>query len=173
MDVWQHGNLSADQEKKRLALVAEFRSQPELRETRLHVGISPTRHLIFGALLGPGRLEVFPFAWSEPGRSYNMLCYLGSDVCGHLGVVHGGLLATMLDEVFLRCCSEALPHAVFMTANLTINYKSPVYVGRDVAIRVKIISVEGRKVRVEGCIETLDDRQPRATAEALFISVVN
>lgn len=33
--------------------------------------------------------------------------HLGSDLCGHIGIVHGGMIATLLDEI-LACvvCME-------------------------------------------------------------------
>lgn len=32
--------------------------------------------------------------------------HLGSDLCGHIGIVHGGMIATLLDEILacVVCC---------------------------------------------------------------------
>ena len=99
--------------------------------------------------------------------------YLGTDLCGHPGIVHGGLLATLIDEGLARCCFAALPNKVGMTANLNINYRSPAPAGAFVVLRAKTTKVDGRKAWVEGHIETLvpEGEKPiiLVEASALFI----
>jgi acyl-coenzyme A thioesterase PaaI-like protein len=101
------------------------------------------------------------------------LMYLGSDVCGHPGIVHGGLLATILDEGLANCCFPALPNKVAVTANLNIDYRAPAMANNYVALRAETVKVEGRKAWVEGRIETLplDGKDPvvLVEAKALFI----
>ena len=101
------------------------------------------------------------------------ISYLGKDLCGHPGIIHGGFLATMLDEGMARCCFAALPNKVGMTANLNINYRAPAPAGAFVVLRAKTTKVEGRKAWVEGHIETLvgEGETPviLADATALFI----
>jgi adenylylsulfate kinase len=127
-----------------------------------------------GTLIGPGKVVVPPFAWSEKGgKSLVSISYLGVDLCGHPGIVHGGMLATMLDEGLARCCFAALPNKVGMTANLNINYRAPAPAGSFVVLRAKTTKVEGRKAWVEGHIETLaaEGEKPVVLVEAtaLFI----
>jgi adenylylsulfate kinase len=158
-------------------LVAELRANPALTESRPHLKIPPayrSHNLTGGTLLGPGRVPVPPFAWSEEGgKQYVQVSYLGSDLCGHPGIVHGGFLATMLDEGLARTCFAALPNKVGMTANLNINYRAPAKADRYVVLRGTTTKVEGRKAWVEGRIETLpvDGEEPvlLADATALFI----
>lgn len=101
------------------------------------------------------------------------ISYLGRDLCGHPGIVHGGFLATMLDEGLARCCFAALPNKVGMTANLNINYRAPAKADSFVVLRAKTTKVEGRKAWVSGVIETLvsEGETPVVIAEAtaLFI----
>lgn len=124
--------------------------------------------------MGPDRVVVPPFCWNEKdGKSMVSISYLGSDLCGHPGIVHGGFLATMLDEGLARCCFPALPNKIAMTANLNINYRRPAPAGAFVVLRAKTTKVEGRKAWVEGHIETLvgEGEEPLllADATALFI----
>lgn len=124
--------------------------------------------------MGPGRVVVPPFVWTEKGgKSLVSISYLGTDLCGHPGIVHGGFLATMLDEGLARCCFPALPNKIGVTANLNINYRSPAPAGAFVVLRAKTTKVEGRKAWVEGHIETLvgEGEKPviLAEASALFI----
>ncbi|CZR70153.1 related to Found in Mitochondrial Proteome [Phialocephala subalpina] len=158
-------------------IAVELRSQPEYSESRPHLKIPEgqrSHNLTGGTLLGPGRVVVPPFVWSERGgKSLVSISYLGEDLCGHPGLVHGGLLATLLDEGLARCCFAALPNKVGMTANLNINYRNPTPAGGFVVLRAVTTKVEGRKAWVEGRIETLvaEGEKPVVLAEAtaLFI----
>lgn len=158
-------------------LARELRNKPEYRESRPHLKLPKAmrdQSLTGGTLTGPNLVVVPPFAWNEEGgKSMVTISYLGRDLCGHPGIIHGGFLATMLDEGLARCCFEALPNKVGMTANLNINYRSPAPADTFVALRAKTIKVEGRKAWVEGHIETLvgEGETPvvLADATALFI----
>jgi len=155
----------------------EMRSKPQYSESRPHMKIPESQrshNLTGGTLMGPGRVVVPPFVWSESGgKSLVSISYLGTDLCGHPGIVHGGLLATLLDEGLARCCFAALPNKVGMTANLNINYRNPAPAGAFVVLRAKTTKVEGRKAWVEGHIETLvgEGEKPVVLVEAsaLFI----
>ncbi|KAJ2905080.1 UPF0644 protein [Zalerion maritima] len=159
-------------------VVLDLRQNADFTESRPHLKIPPAfrdHNLTGGTLMGPGKVEVPPYAWSQKGgKSLVTISYLGTDLCGHPGIVHGGFLATMLDEGLARCCFPALPHNVGMTANLNINYKSPAQAGSYVVLRATTTKVEGRKAWVEGRIETLprDGETPVVIADAtgLFIS---
>jgi 3'-phosphoadenosine 5'-phosphosulfate synthase len=158
-------------------VAAEMRTKLEYSESRPHLKIPESQRghsLTGGTLLGPGKVVVPPFVWSERGgKSLVSISYLGTDLCGHPGLVHGGLLATILDEGLARCCFAALPNKIGMTANLNINYRAPAPAGGFVVLRAKTTKVEGRKAWVEGRIETLvgEGETPLVLAEAtaLFI----
>jgi 3'-phosphoadenosine 5'-phosphosulfate synthase len=155
----------------------ELRSRPEYSESRPHLKVPEAQrshNLTAGTLMGPGKVVVPPFVWSEKGgKSLVSISYLGTDLCGHSGIIHGGLLATILDESLARCCFAALPSQIGMTANLNINYRIPVPAGTFVVLRAKTTKVEGRKAWVEGRLETLVSEGEKpvvfADASALFI----
>jgi adenylylsulfate kinase len=135
------------------------------------------RHnLTGGTLVGPGKMAIPPFCWTERGgKSYVQITHVGTDLCGHVGIIHGGFLATLLDEGLARCCFPALPYNVGMTAKLEVNYKAPATANQYLVLRATTVKVEGRKAWVEGHIETLpteEGQQPTilATASALYIS---
>jgi adenylylsulfate kinase len=158
-------------------LAIELRSMAEFSESRPHMKIPESQrghNLTGGTLMGPGKVVVPPYTWSEKGgNSLISISYLGMDLCGHPGIIHGGFLATMLDEGLARCCFPALPNKIGMTANLNINYRSPAPAGAFVVLRAKTTNVEGRKAWVEGHIETLvgEGEKPVVLVEAsaLFI----
>ncbi|KAL2759228.1 hypothetical protein ACRALDRAFT_1075451 [Sodiomyces alcalophilus JCM 7366] len=173
-------NIAAAVETKINAhpVVAELRKRSDLRESRPHMKFPEAfrqRNLTAGTLLGPGRLTVPPFSWTEDGgKSLVTILHLGPDLCGHPGIVHGGLLATLLDEGLARCCFDALPNKIAVTAKLEVNYRNPTPAGSFVVLRAETKRVEGRKAWVEGRIETLTDEgeEPTVLAEGsgLFVS---
>ncbi|KAI0828381.1 Thioesterase/thiol ester dehydrase-isomerase [Hypoxylon sp. FL0890] len=158
-------------------LTQEMRAKPEFSEARPHLKIPPAYrnyNLTGGTLMGPGRLEVPPIIFAEAGgKSLVSISYLGDELCGHPGIIHGGLLATLLDEGLARCCFAALPQKIGMTANLNINYRSPALAGSYVVLRATTTKVEGRKAWVTGRLETLvnEGETPKvlAEADALFV----
>jgi adenylylsulfate kinase len=158
-------------------ITLEYRQKSDFSESRPHLKMPPlmrAHSLTAGTLMGPGKVVVPPLAFNqEDGKSMVSISYLGPDLCGHPGIIHGGFLATMLDEGLARCCFAALPNKVGMTANLNINYKAPAPAGTYVVLRAKTTKVEGRKAWVEGHIETLtrNGEKPLILAEAtaLFI----
>ncbi|KAI1209478.1 Thioesterase/thiol ester dehydrase-isomerase [Annulohypoxylon truncatum] len=160
------------------ALTRELRAKPEFSEARPHLKIPPayrSYNLTGGTLMGPGRLVVPPLIFAEEGgKSLVSISYLGDELCGHPGIVHGGLLATILDEGLARCCFAALPHKIGMTANLNINYRAPAPAGSYVVLRATTTKVEGRKAWVEGRIETLvgEGEKPLVLAEATALFVM-
>ena len=160
-------------------LTASLRVNPDFTESRPHMKIPPSwrRHnLTGGTLSGPGKMAIPPFSWTErDGKSYVQITHVGTDLCGHQGIIHGGFLATMLDEGLARCCFPVLPFNVGMTAKLEINYKAPAMADQYLVLRATTIKVEGRKAWVEGHIETLPAEEGEvptilATASALYIS---
>ncbi|EEQ28747.1 thioesterase family protein [Microsporum canis CBS 113480] len=162
-------------------LSVSLRADPRYTESRPHMKYPAelrSHSLTGGTLSGPGRIVVPPFAWNtEDGSSFVSIFYLGSDLSGHPGIVHGGLLATLLDEGLARTCFSVLPNKVGVTANLNIDYRSPAPAGSFFVMRAKTTKVDGRKAWVEGWIESLPDDGSEPTkyveAKALFIEPKN
>lgn len=158
-------------------LAQKYRNNPDFTESRPHMKIPEKlrgRHLITGSLLGPNRMAVPPLVFlEENGKEMIAITYLGQEVCGHPGIVHGGLLATILDEGLGRCCFPVLPNGIGVTATLSIDYKKPVTADNYIVLRAATVKHEGRKAWVEGRIETLPegDEEPVVLVEAkgLFI----
>jgi acyl-coenzyme A thioesterase PaaI-like protein len=158
-------------------LTQSLRSNSAFSESRPTMKIKEEyRHasLTSGVLAGPGRIEVPPYSWSEEGgKSLVSIMYLGEELCGYPGVVHGGLLATLLDEGLARCCFPALPNKLGMTASLTVNYRKPSMAQQYIVLKGKTVKVEGRKAWVEGHIETLpqNGEEPVVLVEASALMI--
>jgi len=55
--------------------------------------------LTAGALRGPGKLSLLPLIRVKRDESESFVfLHLGRGLCGHDGIIHGGLLSTLLDE---------------------------------------------------------------------------
>ena len=94
---------------------------------------------------------------------------LKRDYAGYRDFVHGGVVATLLDEAM----GWALVHAsgsYGVTRNLKVDYRRPVTVDRQIVLRGKILEIDGRSVRLASSIE--DDRgRLLASAEADWVMV--
>lgn len=92
---------------------------------------------------------------------------------GHLlegppGHVHGGAIATMIDTV--TGCLASLSGAV-MTANLNINYRSPIPLGSTVVMESSLDKQEGRKAFISCKVTSPDGTKLHTEATALFVSI--
>ena len=85
-------------------------------ETRPYSSIPEDRrvnNLTAGALRGPGRLALFPLVRARVDESEALvITHVGRGLCGHDGIVHGGLLATLLDETLARTVSTSFVFTV-------------------------------------------------------------
>lgn len=116
------------------------------------------RHsLTASTLIGESKIPVPPlmFTKGDKGEELVAISYLGSDLCGHVGIIHGGLLATMLDEGLARCCFAALPSKVGVTARLELDFRKPAKSDGFVVLKARTEKVEGRKAWVRGRVEVL------------------
>ena len=157
-------------------LARKLRADPAFHESKPHMRLPPAQrkhNLTSGTLLGPGKVPVPPLAFTKEGEEVVVLLYLGTDLCGHVGMVHGGMLGTLIDEGLAAACFAALPNKTGVTANLNINYRNPTKAGSYIVLKAKTQKVEGRKAWVEGRIETLgEDEEPGTVlveATALYI----
>ena len=124
------------------------------------------RHsLTASTLIGDTKIPVPPLIFTKgQGEELVAISYLGSDLCGHVGIIHGGMLATMLDEGLARCCFAALPSKVGVTARLEIDYRKVCRSEGFVVLKARTEKVEGRKAWVKGRVEVLpvDDEESKS-----------
>ncbi|MBN1284081.1 MAG: PaaI family thioesterase [Anaerolineae bacterium] len=69
---------------------------------------------------------------------------------GYPGIVHGGIVATALDETMGRAAMNADGDRFLMTAKMEIRYRHPVPTGQPVKIVTRIEKDRGRLVTVSG-----------------------
>ncbi|KAG8216710.1 HotDog domain-containing protein [Butyriboletus roseoflavus] len=126
-------------------------------------------NLSAGALRGPGKLALMPMVrarWDETEAVVVM--HVGRGLCGHDGIVHGGLLATLLDESLARTAIYNLPDKIGVTAKLSISYRAPTFADQFIVIKVRLVEKNGRKVSVSGRVEDLKGNL-LVEANAMFV----
>ncbi|KAG8902377.1 hypothetical protein FRC00_011395 [Tulasnella sp. 408] len=146
-----------------LPLVEAYRTNTkEYYETRPYASYPEEKRihsLTAGTLSGPGKFAVRPLVFAKWDESESVVfIHLGRSLCGHDGIVHGGLLATILDEALARTAFMNLPSKIGVTANLNINYKLPTKADQFIVVKTRIAEVKGRKATVTGLIEDLNGK---------------
>ncbi|XP_029927423.1 acyl-coenzyme A thioesterase THEM4 isoform X2 [Myripristis murdjan] len=117
-----------------------------------------------------------------PGAAFEYVVFVNKEeqrcVCvfqaGHLlegppGHVHGGAIATMIDAV--TGTHAAYLSGPVMTANLNINYRSPIPLGSTVLIESCLDKNEGRKTFLSCKVTSTDGSKLHTEATGLFLSI--
>jgi acyl-coenzyme A thioesterase PaaI-like protein len=127
------------------------------------------------ALRGPigGRGNpVAPPAVLEPNRG--TLSATGRVTFGHRfegapGLVHGGFVAAVLDEILGMV--SAMPGTPAMTGELKVRFKRPTPIDTELELRARVDESRGRRILVSG--EVLAHGLVTAAATGLFVGVGN
>jgi acyl-coenzyme A thioesterase PaaI-like protein len=87
---------------------------------------------------------------------------------GFPGVVHGGILASILDEAMGRV--SVLEHRWVMTGRLDLRYRAPAPINTPLRVFAEATDSRSRLIRVKGWIARIDDPTVVACeAEGLFL----
>ena len=85
---------------------------------------------------------------------------------GHRGLVHGGILAALLDEALGRAVTVYEPGRVMVTAELKVTYLAPVALGAELRVRGRLR--EDRRFLARGECEIWQRDVLMARAEGLL-----
>jgi len=96
-------------------------------------------NLTMGSLAGIGRISVKPVTfYNDKTKEFVVVMHVGQDVCGHRGLVHGGFLATILDECLGKTVMPPPRRGSTDGRQLPIYRKSMMRMGRDDRYGLKI-----------------------------------
>lgn len=109
---------------------------------------SPSLYVVDDSFLTSFR-DIEELVPGENNFSYTFF-HLGYKLLGHSQIVHGGFLATILDELACRLAFQNMESKLGVTANLNINYKQPCYVDNFVMVKCLLVRKNGRKCVVKG-----------------------
>lgn len=114
-----------------------------------------------------------PQSRSAPIMELKCILALGSDVNGFPNVCHGGIVATLLDEVMGELTTINKKHRTikdgsYMTAYLNTSYKGKVATPGTFLVVARMSRMDGRKVFISATVED-GEGGVLARGEALFI----
>lgn len=92
-----------------------------------------------------------------------------SDYEGYGGMIHGGIISTLMDEILAWSLYARETWAV--TARLNTTFRKPVRVGEPVRLVGRIVRDRGRLIELHGEIRLEADDSLLAEAEATFMRV--
>lgn len=103
----------------------------------------------------------------EAGRSWTDL-RLDRRFEGWDGIAHGGIVATILDEVMAWALVSS--DAWGMTARMRVDYRAPVGIGREIHAEGRLVETRRRVFRTDGRLVDATTRSVLATAEATYVA---
>jgi acyl-coenzyme A thioesterase PaaI-like protein len=116
---------------------------------------------------GPANPIAAPVEMRATAEGVIATCTLGIPYEGPPGHVHGGITALIFDEVLGMVQSQTGQGG--MTGRLTVHYRRPTPLNRELTFRGWLDRVEGRKIFTLGTLHAGEELC--AEAEGLFISV--
>jgi uncharacterized protein (TIGR00369 family) len=125
----------------------------------------------YSPVYGPGNPVAPPMVASQTpdGRAVGHVT-IGKSHEGPPGLVHGGVVATLLDHVLARAVRAAGRGG--LTATLTITYRRPVHLGVPLVATAEIGTTEGRRTTATARLVAEDDPGTTlAEAEGLFVAL--
>lgn len=166
-----------------LPIVTQLSADPSWTSWDAYSSLTPSHastHACAGALAGSRSLGGYQrvFQHRHTGEAV-VVIYFGPGTSGWPGVVHGGCVATVLDETCGRAASSMLAAGTGVTARLALSYVRPTLANGFYIARARTRADEeldkaergkgAYKAYVDGTIEDAATGAVCAVAEALFI----
>lgn len=111
----------------------------------------------------PGGILIKPVVFHNPRTNEGVsIIHVGYKLCGYPFIVHGGIMATMLNETFKRNASlsnitQSNLKGDYKLENLTISYKYPTFANQFLIIKTHQIPMEGennRYIKLKSTVES-------------------
>ncbi|KAA8642157.1 hypothetical protein EYZ11_001824 [Aspergillus tanneri] len=108
---------------------------------------------------------------STPPDVFMLLALAATGICGHPSTVHGGIVATCIDEAMSLAVTlyapppeldpqSQSPRGKLFTSQLDVRYKRPVSAPGLLAVRAKVVARVGRKFWVRAQVLQEDEENP-------------
>jgi uncharacterized protein (TIGR00369 family) len=91
-----------------------------------------------------------------------------ADFEGYAGVLHGGIICTLLDEAMAKAVIACQWRA--MTVELQVRYRHHVVTGERLRIEGRVTERKKRRILTHATVTTVDG-EPRAEASGVFLTV--
>jgi acyl-coenzyme A thioesterase PaaI-like protein len=125
----------------------------------------------YSPVYGPGNPVAPPLVATDSadGRAVGRVT-VGKPHEGPPGLVHGGVVATLLDHVLARAVRASGRGG--LTATLTVTYRRPVPLGVPLLLSAELATAEGRRTTATARLVAEDDEATTlAEAEGLFVAL--
>ena len=91
-----------------------------------------------------------------------------SRVQGHLGIVHGGFISTLFDNLAGSLAFFACDFTPAVTSYLNISYKKPLKIGKEYLAVLEVNKIEGDEIFIKGKVFD-DENTIYTTFDSLFL----
>ncbi len=118
---------------------------------------------------GPDNDRGLKLTFTETEKGVEAPFNLPGNLCGYKGVVHGGILATILDEG-LGWAGFPATGKQYLTAELKVRYKHPVMSNTDYKLVARLVELKKKIYLAEGEIVDMEGKV-HATGEAKYFIV--
>jgi uncharacterized protein (TIGR00369 family) len=132
-------------------------------------------HVIYGQLLKENLIESYTAyklstvtSETTGGDVVVASVKLGGALDGHPNVVHGGILALLIDDI-LGFGYEALRVPAAVTANLNVNYRAAVPAGSLIIVSATLVERKERKLTWSVRVESPDQQTLYCEATSVFV----
>ncbi|HDS09441.1 MAG TPA: PaaI family thioesterase [Firmicutes bacterium] len=88
---------------------------------------------------------------------------------GYEGIIHGGIISTLLDEAMSKTIH--FHDLAALTAELTVRFKNPLPAGEMFKVRAQVKEIKGRLIFTEASLILKETNQIIATADAKFLLI--
>lgn len=124
------------------------------------------KNAVHGVLSAPGLVPRYEVYEKTGTQEIAVIVQVDDRLCGHPGIVHGGIISTLFDNSFGWLFIAAKQKPAF-TANLTITYRKPIMANTKGVIKATITEIQGRKLYMSARWEWAGEVYAEATS--LFI----
>jgi len=144
-------------------------------EKEISSKMSPTHqssHFVYGTLLKEKRFMTKAETYLNKSQKDLKFCFTsGTDVVGHPGCLHGGIIALLFDHAMFLGVQYLINSSIhpYFTGRLEIDYRSIVRTNKSYETIISIESTIGRKVWLRGELVGVKDREIVAKSRALFV----
>ncbi|KAJ3258640.1 hypothetical protein HK103_003429 [Boothiomyces macroporosus] len=96
-------------------------------------------------------IEIAQSQYSKMDQTVVVFLQLGHSLTGHPGIIHGGLISALFDDIMGEMFYSHTERKYFgFTASLKIDYRKPMESGQVIAFCVKITEQKERKIYIKG-----------------------
>lgn len=135
-----------------LSLVRQLRDNGyvEIHSNGNEIGGKTNDRLILQSLSSPGAIAIPPRFYYNPDKKDTVGIYhLGMKLTGYPFIIHGGILATVLEDLMRESVKFVMDKKGEKIKDLKISYKMPTFANQFVVVRTTSIEQKGKTINLK------------------------